>query len=184
MMFTLHLQYVVAHCVLKFAKIFVSHSLPRPRYKYETSVSHNTVTNGSEGALPCHTNHTETTADESLDLVTRKGTVHSESGYDGLRFHCCAAVSTLSFRPQPARNQPARLCGSTSSLGTCCAGLERLPSCHWVFLIWMISPEKRTLHSICVGSFILLTVYIWPFFFVVDLSKFGWHNLLICSFCK
>lgn len=41
-------------------------------YKYETSVSHNTVTNGSEGALPCHANHTETTADESLDLVTRK----------------------------------------------------------------------------------------------------------------
>lgn len=86
MMFTLQLHYVVAHCVLKFAKIFVSHSLPRPRYKYETSVSHNTATNGSEGALPCHANHTETTADESLDLVTRKGTVHSESGYDGLRF--------------------------------------------------------------------------------------------------
>lgn len=29
----------------------------RPRYKYETSVSHNILVNSSESALPCHSNH-------------------------------------------------------------------------------------------------------------------------------
>lgn len=27
---------------------------------------------------------------------------------------------------------------------TCCEELEKLPSCHWEFPIWMTSPEKRT----------------------------------------
>lgn len=43
-------------------------------------MSHNVVSNSSEGALPCHANHSKTAEDESLDLVTRTGAVLSEPG--------------------------------------------------------------------------------------------------------
>lgn len=152
---------------------FTQHKFFTPRYKYETSVSHNAVSNSSEGALPCHTNHSETAADESLDLVTRTGAVLSEPGdyvrWTRLHFHCSAPIITMLCHPQPARNQLARLCGSTCSLGTCCVVLERLPSCHWVSLTWMTSPEKRTLHSICVGSLFTCGHFFlfWLFFTLV-----------------
>lgn len=147
-------------------------------------MSHNVVSNSSEGALPCHANHSETAADESLDLVTKTGAVRSEPlDCVRLRFYCSAAVITMLCLPQPVRNQLARLCGSTFSLGTCCVELERLPSCHWVSLIWMTSPEKRTLHSIWVGLFILPIVYMWSCFsclmFFTCIS-FGMFNYFIC----
>lgn len=160
--------YVFFSCVIVL-KFFSS------RYKYETSVSHNVVSNSSEGALPCHANQSETAADESLDLVTRTGAVLSEPGdYVRFGFHCCTAIITTLHHPQPVKNQPARLCGSTCSLGTCCAELERLPSCHWVSLIWTTSPEKKTLHSIWVGLFIL-PLHVWSFFLLFDFFFFFFY---------
>ncbi|XP_073336624.1 solute carrier organic anion transporter family member 1C1-like [Pagrus major] len=40
-------------------------------YKYETSVSHSTAVNSSESALPCHSNHSLSEADETPDVATR-----------------------------------------------------------------------------------------------------------------
>ncbi|KAM9334622.1 uncharacterized protein ABDE67_021176 [Symphorus nematophorus] len=40
-------------------------------YKYETTVFHNTAVNNTESALPCHSNHSLTDADETPDLDTK-----------------------------------------------------------------------------------------------------------------
>lgn len=114
-------------------------------YKYETSVSHSTLVNSSEGALPCHSNH-------SLHEAEMTGT-EDQSGTWQTRCKCKTLQASFSFsdqisHPQLVKRKQALLYGSTCLWVTCCVVLERLPSCLWVSLIWMTSPEKRTLHSI------------------------------------
>lgn len=46
------------------------------RYKYETSMSHNTQVNGSENLLPCLSNHSLTEKDETPDVAATKGSYY------------------------------------------------------------------------------------------------------------
>ncbi|XP_059182045.1 solute carrier organic anion transporter family member 1C1-like [Centropristis striata] len=60
-------------CVIMAAGSFLI-ALPhffQGQYKYETSMSHNTDVNSTEGTLPCLSNHSLAAADETPDLETR-----------------------------------------------------------------------------------------------------------------
>lgn len=114
-------------------------------YKYETSVSHNALVNSSENVLPCHSNHSLQEA-EGTELRDQSGTQQTRCKSKTLP--AAFSYSRLISHPQLVKRKQALIYGSTCLWETCCVGLGRLPSCLWVFPIWMTSPEKRTLHSI------------------------------------